>query len=123
MRVLVCDDDTDVGHFLCTVFRIDGWDAQLVTSGEECLQALEDESDLPDVLVLDQVMPGLLGTQVAQRLRKRGFTRPIVLCSAHVAPEHRKHVTRLGLLTANKINSHGLLGIAAAAVSDAAAQR
>ena len=123
MRVLVCDDDADVGDFLCTVFRIDGWDASLVTSGEDCLDAIAECEELPDLLVLDQVMPVLLGTQVAQRLRDTGFVRPIVLCSAHVAPEHRGDVTRLGLITANKINSHALLTVSAAAVTEAAAQR
>lgn len=124
MRVLVCDDDLNVGGFLRDLFEVEGWEAAFVSSGEECLAALvDDEFGAYDVLVLDQKMPGLLGTEVAGRLRSRGFDRPIVLCSAHVGPEHRSDIARLGLVQVNKIDVQAVVRVARAAVREAAAAR
>jgi CheY-like chemotaxis protein len=84
-------------------------------AGEQGLAALDDGPQ-PDVLVLDQVMPGLHGTQVADRLRERGFTRPIVLCSANLAATPKRTLSRLELLTVNKIDATAVVRLAHAAV-------
>lgn len=118
MRVLVCDDDADVGGFLVTMFEIEGWEGRLVTSAEECLEALSEVLQ-PDVLVLDQVMPGMTGTQIADRLRGQGFDRPIVLCSAHIAPELDADIDRLGLIPVNKIDVQALVRTAEAVAGGA----
>ena len=117
MRVLVCDDDPDVGGFLRTLFDLEGWTCELVNSGEECLEHLE-STDRPDVLVLDQVMPGLTGIQVADRLRDDDFAAPIILCSGHLGPELNDDVARLGLVPVNKIDLQALVRIVRAAVAN-----
>ena len=115
MQVLVCDDDATVRVFLTAVFEAEGWDVEVAESGEQCLEVLDDGPQ-PDVLVLDQVMPGLQGTQVADRLRKRGFTRPIVLCSANLKTTPKRTISRLKLLTVNKIDATAVVRVAHAAV-------
>jgi CheY-like chemotaxis protein len=117
MRVLVCDDDVDVGGFLVTLFDLEGWTCELVTSGEACLEHL-DKTERPDVLVLDQVMPGLTGIAVADRLRADDFTQPIILCSGHLGPELNDDVARLALVPVNKIDLQALVRIIKAAVAD-----
>jgi CheY-like chemotaxis protein len=114
MRVLVCDDDASLRLFLSATFEAEGWDVEAVESGEECLAALEAPRK-PDVLVLDQVMPGLQGTQVADQLRRNGFTRPIVLCSANLAAARAKEIRRLDLLTVNKIDVRAVVRLARSA--------
>jgi CheY-like chemotaxis protein len=117
MRVLVCDDDADVGGFLRTLFDLEGWACELVNSGEECLEHLE-SAGRPDVLVLDQVMPGLTGIQVADRLRADDFVAPIILCSGHLGPELNDDVARLALVPVNKIDLQALVRIVRAAVAN-----
>ena len=116
MRVLVCDDDPAVGEWLAAMFRIEGWAADVVDSGETCLVAVAVAPAPHDALVVDQVMPGLSGLQVAEQLREGGFTRPIVLASAQLGPEHRSDIRRLGLLTANKIDAAAVIRAAREAV-------
>ena len=118
MRVLVCDDDADVGVFLQTLFDMEGWTTELVKSGEECLAHFE-SAPAPDVLVLDQVMPGLTGIATADRLRDHGFTSPIILCSGHLGPELNDDVARLGLIPINKIDLQALVRVVQAAVHSA----
>ena len=117
MRVLVCDDDVDVGGFLVTLFDLEGWTCELVTSGEACLEHLE-SAEVPDVLVLDQVMPGLTGIAVADQLRSDGFAQPIILCSGHLGPELNDDVERLALVPVNKIDLQALVRIIRAAVAN-----
>lgn len=120
MRVLVCDDDADVGGFLRTLFDLEGWSCELVTSGEECLEHLEhlESHERPDVLVLDQVMPGLTGIEVADRLRAEGFVTPIILCSGHLGPELNDEIARLALVPVNKIDLQALVRVVRAAVAN-----
>ena len=116
MRVLVCDDDPDVGGFLRATFELENWTAWLVGSGEECLTAIE-HADVPlDALVIDQVMPGLSGVETATELRSRGFDQPIILCSGHLGPELNTEITRLGLIPVNKVDMDAVVRILRAAV-------
>lgn len=115
MRVLICDDDRTILEYFGSMFELEGWETQVAASGEECLAAFEAGAD-PDVVILDQQMPGVQGLQVAEELRGRSFTRPIVLCSAHIGPELRIDIARLDLLPINKVDVHAVLRIAKAAL-------
>jgi CheY-like chemotaxis protein len=122
-QVLVCDDDENFSDFLCALLRGEGWGADAVASGEECLARIEGEA-LPDVLVLDHRMPGLLGLEVAARLRQQGFDRPILLCSAYLDASHRSEIARLGLMQVNKIDTQALVRhVAASLAADPLPQR
>ena len=81
-RVLVVDDDPVIVNLLKVNFEIEGYDVSCATGGEAALAAAGSEQ--PDVVVLDVMMPGLDGIEVARRLRENEGTRgiPIVLLSA-----------------------------------------
>jgi CheY-like chemotaxis protein len=103
MRVLVCDDDPDVGGFLRATFELESWSASLVDSGEALLAAIE-AGEAPDAIVLDQRMPGLTGLETAARLRDDGFGRPIILCSGHLEAGLNEEIDRLDLIPVNKVD-------------------
>jgi DNA-binding response OmpR family regulator len=115
VQVLVCDDDPDVGGFLRTTFELEHWESSLVESGDALLSAIADGA-APDAIVLDQVMPGLTGLETASRLRDGGFTRPIILCSGHLAPELNEEIARLELVPVNKVDLAAVVRIVRAAV-------
>ena len=118
MRVLVCDDDATLREFLGSLFEAEHWSVDCVASGEECLEAVSSGGVAPDVIVLDQVMDGLQGTQVAHRLRADGYDRPIILCSAHLGPKQKSVLKRLDLLGMNKIDARAVVRVAAEAVRE-----
>jgi CheY-like chemotaxis protein len=111
VRVLVCDDDPDVGPMVRMTFETRGCLADLVMSGEECLRHLDSADPAPDVLVLDQMMPGMTGIEVAEALRSSGSVMPIVLCSAYLGPHLAADIARLGLFPVNKIDVDALFRI------------
>jgi CheY-like chemotaxis protein len=109
MRLLVVDDDLSVGKLLRAIFEREGWEVDYVSSGEECLTAVGVAP--PDVIVLDQMMPGLTGIDTARRLRQDGFDKPIVLFSAYVGPDLQKAVRELDLKAVSKVDTQAVIRI------------
>ena len=79
-RVLVAEDDRSVRESLIRALRLEGYDVTAVTDGEQALAVVE--SDPPDLLVLDIMMPNVDGLTVCRRLRARQVTLPILMLTA-----------------------------------------
>ena len=78
-RILVVDDEPQLLRSLRTTLAAHGYDVQTATTGEEALDLLA--ARLPDLVVLDLVLPGLSGLAVCQELRARSSV-PILVLSA-----------------------------------------
>lgn len=78
-RILVVDDEPQILRSLRTTLAAHGYDVQTAATGEEALAAVEGR--LPDLVVLDLVLPGLSGLEVCRRLRARS-SLPILVLSA-----------------------------------------
>lgn len=78
-RVLVVEDDLDVGKVVSAYLERDGFELEVVHDGLTGLQrALEAP---PDLIVLDWLLPGLDGLEVLQRLRRERRT-PVIMLTA-----------------------------------------
>jgi DNA-binding response OmpR family regulator len=66
--VLVVDDDAVILELLKVNFEIEGYEVVTAASGTHALQ--RSHQAVPDVVVLDVVMPGIDGLEVARRLRE-----------------------------------------------------
>ena len=81
-KVLVVDDNKL--NLKVTSRLLEGYelDLTLVESGEECLGLIKDNNSY-DLILLDQMMPGLSGTDVLNELKKiEGFSTPVVVLTA-----------------------------------------
>src|SRR5258708_12140043 len=74
-RLLLIDDDVTVHDLLEPELTKQGYQLEKAFSGAEGLQRAE--SSTPDVIILDLMMPGLSGFELAERLKPRGTSRPI----------------------------------------------
>src|SRR5947199_1935831 len=85
-RVLVVEDDTEIGEVLRRSLRLEGYDVKLAEDGVAAL----DEAGLfePDAVVLDLGLPQLDGIEVAQRLRADGDV-PILMLTARDSLQDR----------------------------------
>jgi two-component system response regulator VicR len=79
VNILVVDDDRDIADIIGYSLRKEGHRPTLAYSGEEAL-ALAERS-LPDLVVLDVMLPGLSGFDVCRKLRERGPV-PVILLTA-----------------------------------------
>ena len=81
-RILVVDDDVDIATFVRQELEMEGFEVALAHSGEDALAMVRQYQ--PDLLVLDQLMPGLDGVEVIRRLRAQVVTSalPIIVLTA-----------------------------------------
>jgi two-component system response regulator MprA len=79
-RVLVAEDDRSVRESLVLALSVEGYDVEAVPDGEQALGAVARE--VPDVIVLDVMMPVLDGLTVCRRLRTQRCETPILMLTA-----------------------------------------
>lgn len=80
--VLVVDDDVKILRFLRTNLTLAGYKVVTATSGEEALRL--QESEKPDIMLLDILMPVMDGLEVLRRLRAVSEL-PVIAFSAHAS--------------------------------------
>ena len=80
MRVLVVDDEPAVRTALERALKLEGYEVDLAVDGGEALHKVAAEA--PDALLLDVLMPGVDGLEVAPRLRGDGDRTPILMLTA-----------------------------------------
>ena len=78
--VLVVDDERSLLSLLALVFETDGYGVICVPNGPEGLRQFA--SQPVDVVVLDYLMPGMNGGDVAREMRRLKPEVPIVMLSA-----------------------------------------
>jgi CheY-like chemotaxis protein len=80
--VLVVDDDPSVRRLVCDVLQAYGYSTVDAADGFSALRLVQSEH--PDCVVLDVMMPGLDGLAVLTRLRESDYGRdlPVVMLTA-----------------------------------------
>jgi diguanylate cyclase (GGDEF)-like protein len=73
--ILIADDDEDIVRFVEVNLRLEGFEVATAFDGEQALQASFDM--MPDLVLLDVMMPKVDGFEVCQRLRSDGRTKNI----------------------------------------------
>jgi two-component system chemotaxis response regulator CheY len=90
-RVLVVEDDTDIRETVAELLVEEGYEVQTASSGRDALDRLAESGDLPDVVLLDLMMPVMDGWTFYDHLQEdaRLAGLPIVVISAD-ANAHEK---------------------------------
>jgi two-component system, OmpR family, alkaline phosphatase synthesis response regulator PhoP len=80
--VLVVEDEDDIRELIGYNLRKEGFDVTAVGAGEAALRAIE--AALPELVLLDLMLPGVDGLRVCQALRESPRTQslPIVMLTA-----------------------------------------
>jgi len=68
MKILVVDDEVEVGNFLCDFLERLGLETEKATCGEEALKMFG--LIKPDWILLDLKMPGIDGLEVLKRMKE-----------------------------------------------------
>jgi CheY-like chemotaxis protein len=96
LMILIVDDNIDSCEALASFLAWDNHYARSIHSGKAALEWLA--IHLPDVVVLDDYMPGMDGLDLMRELRKdeRYATLPVIFYSAGEDPERRTIAMGLG---------------------------
>lgn len=87
MRVLLIEDDPDLGEGIRTSLREEGYTLDWLKDGESAVHALREEGF--DLVVLDLGLPRLDGIQVLRQSRANGLTTPVLILTARDDTEDR----------------------------------
>jgi DNA-binding response OmpR family regulator len=87
MRILLVEDDEDLGEFIQKGLREERYAVDLAADGEEALELAE--SNPYDLLIVDVMLPKMDGLTLCRRLRASGHTTPILLLTARSSVEDK----------------------------------
>jgi CheY-like chemotaxis protein len=110
-RIMLVDDEPEIVYLVKLMLEREGYEVIEAKNGDECLEKLQ--STMPDLILLDIMMPGLDGWEICRNIKESKKTRdiPVVMltvrtsedsvkksyeyagCDAHInKPFDRKHL-------------------------------
>jgi DNA-binding response OmpR family regulator len=81
-KVLVVEDDPDIGELVCRYLGNAGFSTELLSSGREGLKAIQERP--PDLVILDLMLPHVDGLEICRMMRagERTAAIPIIMLTA-----------------------------------------
>lgn len=80
MRLLLIEDEKRMAQALCEILRLEKYEVDHYVNGLDGLAAVE--SDIYDIVILDVMLPGMNGHEIARKARQRGIRTPILMLTA-----------------------------------------
>jgi two-component system alkaline phosphatase synthesis response regulator PhoP len=93
-NLLLVEDNADLAYGLRNNLEIDGHIVDTVETGEAALERVRHR--VPDLIVLDLMLPNLDGYQVLRRLRADGHEMPVLILTARTQEADKVLGFRLG---------------------------
>ena len=95
-HILVVDDEPDISALVAYHLARESYRVRTAADGVEAIRAVE--SERPDLVVLDLMLPGMSGLDVLGELRRRGETQdlPVILLTARREEKDRIEGLQLG---------------------------
>lgn len=80
-KILVVDDSATDRFYLTEILTAAGFEVTSAESGDQCLVMVKE--NMPDLIVMDVIMPGLNGFQTTRALSKNADTShiPVIMCT------------------------------------------
>ena len=81
-RIMIVDDEEDIRVSVGQIFEVSGYEVTKAEDGNDCLNKLE--RAIPNLVILDIMMPGMNGWDVAARIKENSKWSkiPIVFLTA-----------------------------------------
>lgn len=81
-KILVVDDSPTERHFLSDMLSKKGYDVITAESGDEAI--VKTKAELPDLVLMDVIMPGLNGFQATRSITRDEVTKhiPVIMCTS-----------------------------------------
>jgi YesN/AraC family two-component response regulator len=98
VNVVIVDDEADIRQLLRIVIEGSGKEISICAEAKDGKEALEviDAYD-PDIVVLDERMPGMTGCETAEQILLRHPLARIILCSAYLDTDLKRRAREAGV--------------------------
>lgn len=80
MRILLVEDEKRMAQALCEILRLEKYEVDHYANGLDGLAAIE--SNIYDIIILDVMLPGMNGYEIAKKARSKAITTPILMLTA-----------------------------------------
>lgn len=80
MRILLVEDETRMAQAVCEILKMEKYEVDHCADGYKGLLAIE--SGIYDIIVLDIMLPGMNGFEIAKAVRSKGVRTPILMLTA-----------------------------------------
>lgn len=80
MRLLLVEDEKRMAQALCEILRLEKYEVDHYTNGIDGLEAVK--RDIYDIIILDVMLPGMNGFDIAKKARQKGIRTPILMLTA-----------------------------------------
>ena len=95
-RIFVVDDEPKIGNLFSNVLEKDGYEVDAFVNPRSLVEAFDEESEEPDVVVADMIMPEMNGVELMETLQERGLDAPIIIMTAHSSVQTAVEAMRQG---------------------------
>ena len=82
-KILVVDDDELVSEYLGALLEAESYDVVVLNEPREALNYFKEHPDDFDLIITDQVMPGLTGVEISQKILELRPSIPILLITGY----------------------------------------
>ena len=80
MKILLVEDEKRMAQALCQILRLEKYEVDHCADGLSGLEAIE--TDIYDIIILDVMLPGMNGFDIAGKTRQKGIRTPILMLTA-----------------------------------------
>ncbi len=95
-RILLVEDERAVAVLLDRTLTGQGYDVTVVADGLDAYDALS--SGTFDVVLLDHLLPGMLGSELLDRIRDDGLSVPVIMLSGVTGEEEIVNALQRGAI-------------------------
>src|SRR5690348_16803100 len=95
VRILVVDDEPSMLRYLQTLLEVESYRVITATNGEEALVRLQ-QGPVPDVVLLDVLMPGMGGLETLEKIRDQYPYLKVIMLSCLTDTRKVVQAIRLG---------------------------
>ncbi|WP_150304200.1 response regulator [Pseudomonas saliphila] len=99
-RILIVEDDLKLAALIADFLQSQGLQASVEPDGGKAVERVLNH--MPDLVVLDLMLPGEDGLSICKRLREEGYTRPILMLTAR--SDDKDHIQGLELGADDYVN-------------------
>lgn len=96
VRVFLCEDDENLGPLLSEFLNTKGYQTELFQDGQAGWEAFEEQPDHWNICVLDVMMPKMDGFELAQKIKSKNESLPIIFLTAKTLSEDVEQGFKLG---------------------------
>jgi DNA-binding NtrC family response regulator len=95
-RILIIDDDKHMRTACSRVLTRAGYSISCVETGEDGLREIQNSPDPFDVVLLDQLMPGMSGMDALEQIKTASANLPVIIITGSVTDETAAEIIQKG---------------------------